>query len=123
MIGKGDYFDFNVTATSKNAHIKYKVLARKDSVSTLADSEVRVYLASTNDNYERQVLLNTFSNLKRENINGIDYYVLYEKTLDKNIENYSDFYRLKMWVRDNSDNYADKKFMLKVDVIAEQVGD
>ena len=123
MIGKGEYFDFSVTATSTNANILYKVLARKDSVSTLKDSDIRIYLASTNGNYEKEVVLDTFSRLKQVTIDGTDYYLLYEKTLDKNIENYSDFYRLKMWVKEGTSDYLEKKFALKIDVIAEQVGD
>ena len=123
MIGKGEYFDFSITATSKTANIKYKVLARKDSASTLPNGDVRIYLASISGDYEKELLLNTFSSLKQERIDGVDYYVLYEKTLDKNIDNYSDFYRLKMWVKEDAKDYEEKTFMLKVDVIAEQVGD
>ena len=123
MIGKGEYFDFSVTATSTNANILYKVLARKDSVSTLKDSDIRIYLASTNGNYEKEVVLDTFSRLKQVTIDGTDYYLLYEKTLDKNIEKYSDFYILKMWVKEGTSDYLEKKFALKIDVIAEQVGD
>ena len=123
MIGRSQYFDFSITATSKNTDILYKILVNKDRVSTLANKDVRIYLASLTGEYEQELVLKTFSNLRTERINGTDYYVLYQKTLNKGIEDYSDNYRLKMWVKEDATDYYDKTFKLKVDVIAEQVGD
>lgn len=123
QVGTGKYFDFSVTATSKNSNIFYRLLVKKDNASTLGNKDIRIYLTSLNGNLETPVLLTTFSNLKQETINGVDYYVLYEKTLDKGIDNYSDYYRLRMWVKEDAVNYEDKMFALKVDVVAEQVGD
>ncbi len=123
MLGTNQYFDFFVTATSKNSRIKYKLLANKGTDSTIPNGDIRIYLVSLTGNVESQVLLNDFSKLRQERINGTDYYVLYEKTLDKGIDNYSDAYRLRMWIREGAENYELKKFSLKVDVTAEQVGD
>lgn len=123
LVGSGRYFDFSVTATSKNTNILYKLLIRKDQTSTLSNSNVRIYLVSLNENVERQLVLTDFNNLKQVKIDGVDYYVLYERTLDKGIDNYSDYYRLRMWVKEDAVDYEDKIFSLKVDVEAEQVGD
>lgn len=123
LIGKSQYFDFNVNATSKNTNILYKILVKKSDVSTLADSKVRIYLTELFGSFEREVILTDFSNLKRLTLNGIDYYVLAEKKLNKGIENYTDYYRLRMWIREDAVDFLDQKFSIKVDVHAEQIGD
>lgn len=123
LTGTGNYFDFSVTATSNKANLLYKVLIRKDSASTLKDEEVRIYLTAVSGNFEKEVVLTTFDNLEKTTINGTEYYVIYQKQLNKGINNYSDFYRLRMWVKEDATDFNDKVFMLKVDVVAEQVGD
>ena len=123
LTGTGNYFDFSVTATSKKANLLYKILINKDAASTLANKNVRIYLTSVAGSYESEVILTTFDSLEKTTINGTEYYVLYQKQLNKGINNYSDFYRLRMWVKEDATDYNDKVFMLKVDVVAEQVGD
>lgn len=123
LIGTNEYFDFSITATSKNTNVLYKILIDKDETSTLDNSSVRIYLTRTSGNYESDVVLTDFSSLKQEKINDKNYYVLYEKTLNKGIENYSEAYRLRMWVKENTLDSDSKKFALKVDVHAVQVGD
>ena len=71
--------------------------------------------------YEEEVFFGDFSDLTLENINKKQYYVLYEKVLDKNLKDYSDSYRLRMWIKDNSENYEQQFFSIKVDVQAYQV--
>ena len=123
LTGTGNYFDFSVTATSKKANLLYKILINKDVASTLANKNVRIYLTSVSGSYESELILTTFDSLEKTTINGTEYYVLYQKQLNKGINNYSDFYRLRMWVKEDATDYNDKMFMLKVDVVAEQVGD
>jgi len=123
MLGTNQYFDFYVTATSKKSRIKYKLLALKGDDSTIPNGDIRIYLTALYGTQERELLLTNFSNLRQERVNGTDYYVLYEKTLDKGIEDYSDSYRLRMWIKEGAENYELKRFSLKVDVTAEQVGD
>lgn len=122
LMGSKQYFDFSIMATSKNTNIRYKLLARKGE-STLSNNDVRIYLTRLNGNREEQLLLDTFSNLKVENINNQDYYVLYVQDLEKGIDNYADLYRLRMWIKEDATDYQDKTFQLKVDVYAVQVGD
>ena len=123
LTGTGNYFDFSVTATSKSANLLYKILIRKDALSTLNNDEVRIYLTATSGAYEKELVLTTFDNLEKTTVNGTEYYVIYQKQLTKGISNYSDFYRLRMWVKEDATDYNDKIFMIKVDVVAEQVGD
>lgn len=123
LTGKGNYFDFSVTATSKSANLLYKILIKKDDVSTLANKDVRIYLTSISGSFEKEVALKTFSDLEKTNINDTEYYVLYQTELNKGIDNYTDAYRLRMWVKEDATDYNDKTFKLKVDVVAEQVGD
>jgi len=121
--GANKTFDFSITATSKKKDIEYKLLVKKDETSTLSNENLKLYLTSTYGSYEEPILLTTFDQLKKETINDTEYYVLYTKKLTKGIDNYSDGYRLRMWVKDNARNYQDKKFALKVDVTAIQVGE
>ena len=123
LVGTGNYFDFSITATSKKHDLVYKILINKDKTSTLNNSEVRMYLTSISGSYEKELVLTTFDTLETKRINGIDYYVLYQAKLNKGINNHSDRYRLRMWVKETSEDFNDKFFKLKVDVTAEQVGD
>ncbi len=123
QVGAGKYFDFSVTATSKKSNIGYRILVKKDSSSTLNNKDLRIYLTKIDGSFETQAVLTTFSNLNVEKINGTEYYVLYEKVLDKDIENYTDSYRLRMWVKEDATDYYEKMFALKVDVVAVQVGE
>lgn len=123
LTGNGNYFDFSITATSNKNDLVYKILINKDKSSTLANSQVRIYLTSLSGSFEKELVLTTFDTLETQKINNIEYYVLYQKKLEKGIKNYSDQYRLRMWVKDTAEDFNDKIFMLKVDVTAEQVGD
>ena len=123
QLGVSKCFDFSVTATSKKSNIEYKLLIRKNELSTLENSKLRIYLTSRNEPNEQPILLKTFSELEKENIDGKEYYVLYKKVLNKGIDNYTDSYRLRMWVKEDADNFQNKTFSLNVDVNAVQVGD
>ena len=70
---------------------------------------------------EEEKVFTNFSSLKKEVINNKDYYVLYEKTLDEGLKNYNESYRLRMWLKEDSKDYEDKMFSIKVDVYAYQV--
>lgn len=115
-----EYFDFYITTTTNNSPVKYKVLILKDQNSTLSNDNVRLYLTKLNGSYEEEILLDNFSNLKQESINNKDYFVLYERNLSSNLSNYSDAYRLRMWVKEDAVNYFDQYFSIKVDIYAEQ---
>lgn len=121
MVGTNQYFDFYITATTDKANILYKLLVNKDQSSTLSDQNVRIYLTQIMGSYEQEKVLSDFSDLKEEEINNKNYYVLYEKILDKNLKDYSDSYRLRMWIKEDAKNYENQTFSIKIDVYAYQV--
>lgn len=121
MVGTGQYFDFNIMATTKGSKVKYKLLVRKDSSSNLKDSNVKLYLTEKNEIYEKELVLKKANKLNKETINGIEYYLLYEKVLSKNLKNYVDSFRLRMWVDEQAVDYFDQSYSIKVDVHAVQV--
>lgn len=121
MVGKNQYFDFYITATTKKAKLLYKLLINKNEQSTLSDKNIQIYLTQMMGSYEEEKVFTNFSSLKKEVINNKDYYVLYEKTLDEGLKNYNESYRLRMWLKEDSKDYEDKMFSIKVDVYAYQV--
>lgn len=121
MVGTNQYFDFYITATTDNVNILYKLLVNKSQKSTLDNSNVRLYLTQVMGSYEQEKVLTDFSDLRLENINKKDYYVLYEKELEKGLKDYNESYRLRMWIKENARNYENKFFSIKIDVYAYQV--
>lgn len=121
MVGKNQYFDFYITSSTGKNKILYQLLINKNQVSTLSNDNVRIYLSKIQGSYEHELVLTDFSNLKTKIVNNKEYYVLYEKTLSENLDNYSDSYRLRMWVKEFAKYYENKIFSIKVDVLAEQV--
>lgn len=121
MVGSNQYFDFSITASTKSANVHYKLLLAKDEISTLDNNNVRIYLTQLFGGYEKELVISNFSELKKEVINSKTYYVIYEKTLDEKLENYSDVFRLRMWLKEDATDYYNQTFSLKVDVYAYQV--
>ena len=122
MVGSGQYFDFFVTATTRNSKILYKLLIDKNDASTLADENVKIYLTQLMGSFEQEKVFTNFSNLKKETINNKEYYVLYETTLDENIKNLIESYRLRMWVKQDANDFENQFFSIKVDVYAYEIG-
>lgn len=120
-MGTNQYFDFNITTTTKSSNLHYEVLIYKDQVATLGDHNVKVYLSQKMGGYENELVLKKVSELPRKTYNGKEYYVLYGKTLKENLENYSDFFRLRMWVDEKAEDYDNQTYSIKVDVYAYQV--
>ncbi len=121
MVGRNQYFDFYITTTTKNSDIEYKILLKKDESSTLGNDKVRIYLTQLMGGYEQELVLTDFSKLSSETIEDQDYYVLYTKDLRGDLDNYSDSFRLRMWVNENAVHYEDQFFSTKVDVYAYQI--
>ena len=121
MVGRGQYFDFYITANTKSSDLEYKLLINKSSSSTLKDNNVRIYLTQVMGSYEKELVLTDFSSLKTERILGKDYYVLYVKRLASSENTYNDSYRLRMWVKKDAIDFQNQYFSIKVDVNASQV--
>lgn len=120
MVGSKQYFDFFVTATTNKRNIMYYVLVNKEDKSTLQNENVRIYLTELMGSREKEVVLEDFSDLKTKKLNGKTYYVLYKKKLVHPLENHTDSYRLRMWVKEDAKNYENRNFSVKIDVYAEQ---
>ena len=101
-------------------HKKAYVFGKKAKEQT-SDKNIQIYLTQMMGSYEEEKVFTNFSSLKKEVINNKDYYVLYEKTLDEGLKNYNESYRLRMWLKEDSKDYEDKMFSIKVDVYAYQV--
>lgn len=123
MVGKNQYFDFYITASTERKQVFYQLLINKDDSSTLSNDKVRIYLTKMLGSYEEELVLSDFSDLKTKKVNGKTYYILYEKTLGSGLQNYNDAYRLRMWVANDAINYENQRFSIKVDVYAVQVGE
>lgn len=121
LVGRNQYFDFNITSSTGNHKVLYQLLVNKNQASTLSNENVRIYLTSMQGSYENQLVLTNFSDLKKKTINDNTYYVLYEKVLPEKLVNYSDSYRLRMWVKENAIDYFNQTFSIKIDAYAEQV--
>lgn len=121
MVGNNQYFDFFINTSTKQTNIHYQLLIKKDELSTLDDKNVRIFLSQVMGSYEQDLVLDDFSNLEQKKINDNNYYVLYEKTLSKGLINYSDSFRLRMWVKENAVGYENQMLSVKVDVYAYQI--
>lgn len=121
LVGRNQYFDFHITSSTGNHKVLYQLLVNKNQASTLSNENVRIYLTSMQGSYENQLVLTNFSDLKKKTINDNTYYVLYEKVLPEKLVNYSDSYRLRMWVKENAIDYFNQTFSIKIDAYAEQV--
>ena len=122
--GDNNIFDFKVEGTNTGKDkISYEVTLRKKSTSTLAESNVKVYLTDMTEDNDKEILAPTlYSNLTRTNIDVGDEI---EKTIYKGSVlggelTYLKEFRLRMWVDNNSnqDDINGKSFTALVNVYA-----
>lgn len=125
-----DYFDFSLSSSIKGeASITYEIRAKQLPASTkkeLSPKNVKVYLEKKEDGEYKEVLAPTSFSIN-------DKSVIENDTLDKNtmllytgkfsnnrkLNNYSDDYRLRMWISDDAIISDEKEgFKLRVDVYA-----
>ena len=99
-----NYFDFEVSLdTKKQDSIGYSIYLTKDSISTLEESAVKLYLTDQDDKKIINPLL--ISNL--DNFNPIpNSKVIYEASISANNEKVIQKYRLRVWIDEsyNSNN-------------------
>lgn len=124
QIGEGNVFNFSISGDTKNNNIKYYVVLKADQASTISDKDVKVYLTSKKGNGEVEInsLVPTYDELKDITIDGETYKVLYEKKVTPNSK-FTDEYSLRMWIREGATDYYGKSYSLKVNVLAEGVGE
>ena len=120
--GDNNVFDFSIEATNTGTEaIPYEVTLRKKDTSTLAEENVKVYLADRTDATEKEELEPTnFNKLTQTNIDvGSEIEkTIYSGSVDGNITDYKNDFRLRMWI-DETSNQADingKEFTAMVNV-------
>ena len=99
------YFDFSVTGTSGTSRIDYEITARKTATSDDIGQYVKLYLTKVNGNNEEQKVLSMYNSLTNST-NAIalinNEKTLYQGSIAPGSENYTENYRLRMWLNDNT---------------------
>ena len=99
-----NYFDFKVTSTSGSAKIPYEITLRKTENSDNLDEYVKVYLTKINGSSEEEKVLEMYDDLDNST-NQIavlnNEKTLYEAEVPAGAKNYTDNYRLRIWLNDN----------------------
>lgn len=103
MSAENEYFDFTVSATmSGNTSVDYIIAGSKDTISTLPDNAVKVYLTELNSGSERQVLAPTkisqLDSTRNVSYGPDNQYILLQSNFNKSS---SRNYRLRMWISDD----------------------
>lgn len=121
--GEHQYFDFTITSSTSLADLYYEVILEKDLTSTMDDGYVKVYLTKVNGNKEVVCngILDDSGNVKTYDL--FDNYkaddkIIYADTIKKGSINYSENFRLRMWIKDgnytNDSDIFDKFFSVKI---------
>lgn len=109
------YFDFTITSNNNTSVvIPYQITARKvgSLENRLADQYVKVYLTKVsevnNTEVETQVLLDSYDHLTQVTNNNHDEEVLWTDSVAANTADYTQKYRLKMWINSDLDFSPEK---------------
>ena len=99
-----EVFDFRVTSTSGTSKIPYEITLRKTDNSDDIGNTVKVYLTKVDGANEEQKVLSMYSNLSNStntiaSINNEK--TLYQAEIQAGASNYTDNYRLRIWLNDN----------------------
>ena len=107
LSGENEKFDFTVTATiTGRTAIDYEIIAVKDSSSTIADKDIKLYLESKTDQSEYAEVFSpkqfTPDSVKKHEISEdtmqLDSGTFDNKSSDGNTQTFTKYYRLRMWV-------------------------
>ena len=127
MVGKNQYFDFNITASTPNTDIAYEIVAKKGDNSTLPENQVKIYLTELNGSTEVETPLTgkavipTYSELRTTDNAVLSGKTIYYGTVNAGEVAYRKNFRLRMWISDAVDvtQLEDEKvFTVKVNVAA-----
>ena len=100
-----NYFDFKVkSSTGTTIAIPYEITARVTEGSDDLSDYVKLYLTKVNGNSEQQVALSIYSDLS-DSTNALasqfNDKTLYESEIPVGASDYTENYRLRMWLNDN----------------------
>lgn len=134
LSGKGEYFDFNVSASTTNTNLAYEISVNKSIDSTLDPKFVKIYLTTFEGSQEIETPLTNLENgvVTYEELNDTNNKLLTGKTIYYGTVNggeiaYGRRFRLRMWVTAPDEvnfDYSqinDKYFSVKVSVAASSV--
>lgn len=120
------YFDFKVTSTvTGDATIPYEVTLRKGTNSTLGEDQIKVYLTATGDetngvnSADDNGTIKLYSQLAQTSTNvpaGTVEKTIYKGTVPATTQNYTETFRLRMWIKGEtgaSADYSPYEFVLK----------
>lgn len=128
LFGNREYFDFVITASTTSSPLSYEVIATKNDVSTLSDSDIKMYLTIINGNNEIETpitsnngVVSLYSELHDTNSVDFSGKSIYFETIDPLVQSYSKRFRLRMWIDDRKydESYlTGKVFSIRVNVTA-----
>lgn len=128
LSGAGEYFDFNISATTSTSPLNYEITAQKSASSTLDEKYVKIYLTSVTGTVESETpltttsgIVTTFDSLRDTTSPSIEGKTIYLGTIEQGEVNLVRNYRLRMWVKEgvySDTEIADKLFSVKVNVAA-----
>lgn len=115
--GEGEYFDFTINSTMLgNVSINYEIAAIKDETSTIADSDIRLYLEQqVSGSYEEVMAPSAYKPISSRSEIGSPAGSMILKTVKKT-KTSSDNYRLRMWLAENSTVDIGKSYTVKINV-------
>ena len=101
---QNDWFDFKVKSSSGTANIPYEITLRKTAGSDDIGDSVKVYLTKVNGSNEEEKVLSIYDSLANST-NTIatlnNEKTLYKSSIPAGAKNYTDNYRLRIWLNDN----------------------
>lgn len=117
LSGKGEYFDFTVRSkVPGKASVTYEIAAIKDKKSTVADSDVKLYLEKqVNGTYEAVSEPIVFTPINSGTKIGSPKGSMILRKVNKK-ESGFDNYRLRMWIREGATVDPDKIYTIKINV-------
>lgn len=127
LTGTGYTFDFTVSALVKVKNYQYMILLEEVAGSTLSKDDIKVYLTKVNGSTETKISSNipTYSSLETVEIGGTKYKKIYFARIPAipvTSSNFSQDYRLRIWIKEDAEKYYGQRFAVKVHVLAEKAG-
>lgn len=127
LLGSNYTFDFTISGKLKAKNYQYMLLLEEVAGSTLSPDDIKIYLTKVNGSMETEVSpeLPVFSSLEEVIIEGKTYKKLYFSSLPvlpSTKSRFSQDYRLRIWIKEDAENYYGQRFAVKVHVLAEKAG-
>ena len=123
-VGKlsNDYIDFTVSGVTDFNTIYYEINLVPSGENTLKDDYIKVYLTDQNDNQVADLLLLKDLEESTNNATGkVIYTALVEGNSNGTVNNYSQNYRLRLWVDENYVDLEEKEFSFELYLYAKNI--